>query len=213
MNFFYYRLNISHLGNVNRFHIFREEILNNLPKVKVHPDDLYIYIRGGDAFKIINRPCISYAQPPLCFYKIILNNFKFRKIKIISEDKFNPTLLLLLEQFYHIKYIKNNIKLDISYLANSYNTISAKSSFIVSIIKLNKNLKFLWEYDFYKLSERYLHLHYSVYTFPFKYIIYLMKASEIYKKSMYPFFNTEKQRELIIKERCDNNFYIIPPRT
>ena len=118
----------------------------------------------------------------------------------------------MLYQLYHVKYVKNNIKLDISYLANSYNIISAKSSFIVSIVKLNNNLKFLWEYDFYKLSERYLHLHYSVYTFSFKYIIYLMKASKNYKKLMFPFINSKRQRELMIKENCDDNFYIIPSR-
>jgi hypothetical protein len=43
LTFIYYKLNFSSLGNVNRFYIFREEILNNLPKVKVHPDDL-LYI-------------------------------------------------------------------------------------------------------------------------------------------------------------------------
>ena len=119
MPFFYYKLNFSRLGNVNRFHVFREEILNNLPKVKVHRDDLYIYIRGGDVFQTINKTCPSYAQPPLCFYENVLNKYKFRKIRIISEDKSNPVLILL-EKKFHIKYIKSDIKLDISYLANSY---------------------------------------------------------------------------------------------
>ena len=209
--FFYFQVNFTCLGNINRFHIFREEIINNLPKVNIHPDDLYIYIRGGDIFKILNRSSKSYGQPPLCFYRNVLKKFKFRKIRIISQDKLNP-ILILLKQLYHVKFVKNNIKLDISYLVSSYNIISAKSSFIVSIVKLNNNLKFLWEYDFYKLSERYLQLHYSVYTFSFKYKIYLMKASEKYKKLMFPFINSQRQRELMKKENCDDNFYIIPPR-
>lgn len=209
--FFYYLKNFIPLGNINRFHILKEEILNNLPKVKVHHDDLFIYIRGGDVFQIINRPGFGYAQPPLCFYRNILNKFKFRGIRIISIDKSNPVLTFL-EQFYHAKYAKNDIKLDISYLSNSYNIISAKSSFIISIIKLNNNVKFVWEYDFYLLSERYFHLHYSVYSFSFKYIIYKMKASENYKKFMTPFINSINQRELMIKEKCDDHFYIIPPR-
>jgi hypothetical protein len=211
LDFIYYKLNFSLLGNVNRFHVFREEILNNLPIVKVYPDDLYIYIRGGDAFQIINKPCPGYAQPPLCFYENALNKYKFRKIRIISEDKSNPVLILL-EKNYHIKYIKNDIKLDISYLANSYNIILAKSSFIVSIIKFNNNLKYLWEYDFYTLPDRYLHLHYSVYTFSFKYMIYKMKATESYKQLMSPFINSENQRELMIKEKCYKKFNIVPPR-
>ena len=209
--YFFFQFNFKHLGNVNRFHIFKEEILNNLPKVKIHPNDLYIYIRGGDIFKVTSTEFPTYAQPPLCFYENVLNKFKFREIRIISEDKLNPNLILL-EKFYHIKHIKNNIKIDISYLANSYNIILAISSFIASIIKLNNNLRFAWEYDFYKLSERYYHLHYSVYTFPFKYTIYNMKASKNYKKLMFPFINSEKQRKIMIDEKCDNKFYIIPPR-
>ena len=186
--------------------------MNNLPKVKINHNDLYIYIRGGNIFKVLNAELTTYAQPPFCFYKNILNKFKFRGIRIISEDKSNPALILL-ENYYHIKNIKNNLKIDISYLANSYNIVLAKSSFIINIIKLNKNLKFVWEYDFYKLSERYYHLHHSVYTFPFKYTIYKMEASESYKTLMFPFKNSEKQRELMIKEKCDNNnFYIISPR-
>ena len=136
LDFFYYSLNFTLLGNINRFHVFREEILNNLPIVKVHPDDLYIYLRGGDIFQIINKPGLGYAQPPLCFYENVLSKYKFRNIRIISEDKSNPVLILL-EKYYYIKYIKNDIKIDISYLVNSYNIISAKSSFIVSITKLN----------------------------------------------------------------------------
>ena len=211
LGYFYYKLNFSSLGNIYRFHIFREEIVNNLPKVKLHHDDLYIYLRGGDIFKFFNKSSPSYAQPPLCFYHNVLDKFKFRKIRIISEDKLNP-ILILLEKYYYIKYIKNNLKLDISYLVNSFNIISAKSSFIVTIIKFNNNLKFLWEYDFYKLSERYFHIHYSIYNFPFKYFIYKMEASENYKKLMFPFSNSKIQRKLMIEEICNNNFYIIPPK-
>jgi len=211
LGYLYYKLNFSRLGNIYRFHIFREEIVNNLPKVKVHHDDLYIYLRGGDIFHIINKSSPTYAQPPLCFYHNVLEKFNFRKIRIISEDKLNP-ILILLEKYYYIKYIKNNLKLDISYLVNSFNIISATSSFIVTIIKFNNNLKFLWEYDFYKLSDRYLHFHHSIYNFSFKYFIYKMKASEKYKKLMFPFINSKIQRKLMIEEKCDNNFYIIAPK-
>ena len=33
--FFYFQVNFTCLGNINRFHIFREEIINNLPKVNI----------------------------------------------------------------------------------------------------------------------------------------------------------------------------------
>lgn len=212
IGFFYSSLNFSYLGKVNRFHVFRKSILNNLPKVKVNSDELYIYIRGGDIFRCLNKTNKNYTQPPLCFYKKVLNQFIFKKYTIISEDILNPVIQILLKEFPYIKYNRNNIKLDISYLANSYNIISATSAFILSIIKLNKNLKFLWEYDFYILSERYKHLHYSVYTFSFNYTIYKMNVSEHYKKFMHPFTNSEKQRKIMIEEKCDKNFNLITPR-
>lgn len=82
----------------------------------------------------------------------------------------------------------------------------------MTINKFNHNLKYLWEYDFIKSRIRYLHLHYSVYTFPYNYNIYIMNASEDYKKIMNPFINSEKQRKMMIEEKCDQNFYLIPPR-
>ena len=212
VRFFFYRLNFTDFGKVNRFYVLRKEIINNLPKVKLNFDDLFIYIRGGDIFRILNKSVQHYTQPPLCFYKRILNEFNFRKVTIISEDKFNPVISVLLEEYSYIKYNKNNIKLDISYLVNSYNIVSATSSFILSIFKLNQNLKFVWEYDFYKFIERYLLLHYSVYTFSLNYIIYKMNIHDHYKKLMYPFHNSKDQRNVMIKERCENNFNIILPR-
>ena len=192
--------------------MFRHEILNNLPKVKIKVDDLYIYLRGGDIFTRLNIANPNYIQPPLCFYKKVLSEFIFRKLIIISEDMSNPVISILLKDYPFIKYNKNNIKLDLSYLVNSYNIIYGTSSFLASIIKLNQNLKFLWEYDFYTLSTRYKFLHYSVYTFSFNYTIYKMNTSENYKKLMYPFSNSKKQRKLMIEEICDNIFYLISPK-
>lgn len=211
VNFFYYS-NFKLLERVNKFFLFREEIMKNLPKTKTHPDDLYIYLRGGDIFRTLNKSNPNYPQPPFCFYENILRKFKFRKIIIISEDKLNPSFQKLITKYSYIKFNKNNIKNDISYLVNSYNIVSATSSFLISIIKLNYNLKYLWEFDIYKLSERYLHYHYSVYKFPFNYFVYKMNVSEKYKKIMLPFFNSEIQRKLMLEEKCNNNFYIIPPR-
>ena len=210
--FFFAYLNFTDLGKINRFFVFRKEIINNLPKVEINFNDLYLYIRGGDIFRHINETCQYYYQPPLCFYKRILNQFIFRKVIIISEDKLNPIIPMLLNEYSFIKYNKNNIKLDISYLVNSYNIISAISSFLVSIIKLNQNLKFLWEYDFYETIIRYKFLHYSVYTFSFNYTIYKMNPSENYKKFMYPFLNSAQQRNLMIEEKCENDFQVIPPK-
>jgi len=87
-----------------RIHLFQNEIINNLPILNISKDDLYIHIRSGDIFKsLIHKP---YAQPPLCFYESIFDNFNFSSIYIVSEDKYNPTVNKLITKF------KNIIKSD-----------------------------------------------------------------------------------------------------
>ena len=210
-NWFFYGFKI-HLGYINRLIILKDEILNNLPKIKIHRDDLSIYIRSGDIFSTHNKWIFLYPQPPLCFYENILNTFKFRLVNIISEDNFNPVIPILLKKYSFIKFKRNSIKNDIAYLANSFNLVSAMSSFLISIIKLNDKIKFLWEYDFYTSTEKYRHLHHSVYSFAYNYTIYKMNPSLKYQMFMYPWNNTKEQKEMMIKEECQQNFIIIKPR-
>ena len=191
----------------NQLKIFREQLLNNLPKVVVHPNDLYIYIRSGDIFVYGHR---DYFQPPLCFYIKILDIFKFNKVYIISEDKLNPVISNLISKYSYIKKKRNILKLDISYLINSYNMVAARSTFFSVSIKLNDKLKFLWEYDFYSSSsKKYLNLHYLTYKFPIYYTIYKMKSTINYRKIMIPWINSPKQRKTMIEEKCLNNFEFI----
>jgi hypothetical protein len=206
---FFFFNNFKYSRNIIKLGIFKRQLLNNLPKILIHPDDLYIYIRGGDIFLRFKHAITRYPQPPLCFYMKILEVFKFRKVIIISEDKLNPVIPELLNKYSCIKYKKNSLKLDVSYLANSYNIVGGKSSFLVTAIKFNDKLKNLWEYDFYEVSERFFHLHSSVYKFPFHYKIYSMKPSQSYIKIMFPWLNKLNQRTMMIKEKCKNNFYII----
>ena len=58
-----------------RVDAFKNELLNNLPKIMTHPNDLYIHIRSGDIFKN-PKVTVFYAQPPLCFYQKIVENYK-----------------------------------------------------------------------------------------------------------------------------------------
>jgi hypothetical protein len=64
--------------------------LNKLPKVQVDFNDLFIYNRSVDIFKIDNN---HYAQPPLFLYENIINRYNnFTKIYIIAQDNINPVI-------------------------------------------------------------------------------------------------------------------------
>ena len=200
----------------NRFHVIKNEILNNLPKVKINKNDLYIHIRGGDIFsENATNPgyASSYAQYPLCFYTKIIEGSKFNKIYIISEDKLNPIVDKLLEKYNNTIYNANNtLEEDISYLAHAYNIVGSVSSFIISIIKLNDNLKYFWEYDIYQMIHKIYHLHHSIYEYPRNYTIFRMEPSEIYKQEMYSWTRSEEQITIMLNDKCPNKFKIIPPK-
>ena len=72
----------------------------------------------------INR---LYAQPPLCFYEYIMNNFKFRNIYIISVDDRNPVIKKLLDEFPQIILNINSFENDLSLLVNAYNLVGSVS--------------------------------------------------------------------------------------
>lgn len=95
-----------------RMDILRNEILRNLPKIIIKPNALYIYIRSSYSGLIYNS---CYFQPPLCYYKTILNNFKFKKVNLIAKDKTNKMVDVLLKNFKFIIFKEKTIMKDIAY--------------------------------------------------------------------------------------------------
>lgn len=211
-NFFFsfYNLRVE-----NRLGIVKKEILRNLPKVKVYPNELYIHIRGGDIFKdeaLSPEYSPSYAQFPLCFYNRVIEKNKFQKIIIISEDRLNPIVNILLKKYRNITcHNYNTLAKDISYLSHAYNIVGSISSFITSIIKLNDNLRYFWEYDIYQMEQKLYHFHHSLYDFPRNYTIFRMEPSEQYQKEMYIWKRDESQIKLMLNDKCPKDFKIIFP--
>ena len=194
----------------NKFYIFKNEILKNIPFINANKNDLYIHIRSGDIF-VNPKLGWSYAQPPLCFYETIINNNKFNNIYIISENKLNPVINKLLKKYPNIIYNQNKIELDIAYLAYGYNIVGSLSSFVIDIIKLNDNLRKFWEYDFYHISGKIYHFHHSLYKYKINYTIFYMKPSKNYKENMYIWRGTKKQINIMLRDKCDKKFKIIEP--
>ena len=181
----------------------KNEIKKNLPKININSTDLFIHIRSGDIFKYKSNRFINYAQPPLCFYKSIINYFSFSKIFIISQDKLNPIIDILIDKFPEIIFLNNKLEKDISILLNAYNLVGSISSFFTTLIIINENLKTVWEFDNYRLTEKYLHLHRDIYNYGYNYTIYKMYPSIKYKNEMFPWLNCERQINLMINEKCN----------
>ena len=194
----------------NRFEVFKEEILKNLPKPSININDLYIHIRNGDIYRQ-NNWGNNMAQPPLCFYKKVIEFKNFTNIYIIAENDDYPIIKRLISEYKNVKYKQSPLIEDVSKLVYAYNIVASISSFFVSLIKLNDNLKYCWEYDIYHRVTKFNHLHYSISNFTRKYIIYQMKPSPIYKKIMYKWRRQPEQIDLMINDTCPYGFIIIKP--
>ena len=133
-----------------RIGLIRNEIIRNLNEVNANKEDLYIHIRSGDIFDYAHSP---YAQPPFCFYRKILNNYKFNKVYLIAQDKKSPIIDKILNEYTNVIYKQNGLKEDISYLINAYNIVASISSFLVSIIQLNYNLENLFDYNIVNVKK------------------------------------------------------------
>ena len=186
-----------------RLNIIKNEIKRNLPKLIIDEDDLYIHIRVNNH--------TNYAQPPLCFYKTIINNYNFKNIYIISGIKKSPIINKLISDYSNIICQMNSIEVDLSYLTNAFNLIGSQSSFFEVCVKLNDNLKNLFEYDILKSSEKIFFLHHDFYDYPRKYTIYQMKPSIDYRNKMFVWKMEPKQEQYMLEERCSYNFEIIKP--
>ena len=95
--------NYRNTPHINRIKIIRNEVLNNVPKLNIKENDLYIHIRSGDIFKkTLNR---IYSQPPLCFYKKIINENNYNRTFILSNGRQNPCVNKLLRIYPKARYL------------------------------------------------------------------------------------------------------------
>jgi hypothetical protein len=184
-----------------RMKVFKNELMKNLPKVKTSPKDLYIHIRSGDIYSsyYVHR---SYPQPPLCFYKSILNHNKYRNAYIITENNKSPIIKKLVKEYPQIILNFNSLRNDLAVLINSYNLVGSVSSFVQVCLMLNDNIENYFEYDIYRKLEKFRHLHHDCYKYPRKFNIYKMKPSEYYKGEMYLWVNSPNQIKIMMEENC-----------
>jgi hypothetical protein len=180
-----------------RLRIIKDEIFDNIPKYNANKNDLFIHIRSGDIF--INDFNKYYSQPPLCFYKKIINNFKFDNIYILSNGHENPVVDSLIKTYPKIKFINGPIEKDIAKIINAYNFVMSQSTFAKNLIIFNNNLKNLFVYEL---------LSYTIYI-KRNFTIFRMKPSIKYIQIMkLKWKRTKEQLNLMINENCYNSCLI-----
>ena len=122
--------------------IFKIQIENN--NVIENDNNIYIHFRGGDIFS--SNPHKAYVQPPLSYYKNIINDYD--NTILVCEDKKNPCINELLKQE-NIEYISNTLENDLSILSNVSNLVIGFGTFGFLLYLMNPCLKNLYIPDFF----------------------------------------------------------------
>lgn len=102
---------------------------------------LYFHIRGGDCFS--DHPHTLYVQPPLQYYKQIIQNSDCKKTILVCEDTKNPCIekLLLLND---VTYTSNNIEKDLMILSSVSQLGIGNGTFGLLPYFMNPHLKKLY---------------------------------------------------------------------
>ena len=198
----------------NKIYLFKDEILKNLPEVVTNPDELYIYIKSGDIFMKIDP--LYHVQSPLCFYRQVINNYShnFTNITIVSELDKNIGINKLLMEYPNITFNVIPFKYTFAYLTKAYNIASGNCPLLYFIIRLNDNLRNIWEYDtqndINNLNNENINIDSAIKYIKNKKInYYKMVISKHYKNTQLYSKNTFYKLYLMFNYKCDNNFTLI----
>ena len=130
---------------------------------------------------------------------------------MISKTINNPVLMQLHKEDDSIIFKMNSVENDLAYLTNAYNLVNSVSTFSEGAVKLNDNLRNLWEYDMIRYSEKFVYLNHDFYDYTRKYMIYKMLPSNHYRSEMFSWRMNKNQLQLMIEEKCVSDFIKIEP--
>lgn len=118
--------------------ILNLEYVNN-----VNENSLVINIRSGDMFEK-NTPHSTYFQPPLSFYKYIINHGNYDDIIIVTEkDLKNPCIRGLLKWNKDIILTTPSPEMAASMLLKAKHLVIGTSTFSLMLSLLSRNIKYL----------------------------------------------------------------------
>ena len=112
----------------------------------------------------------------------------------MSDGHENPTVNRLLKLYPKIKYIHGTIEEDASVIIYSYNLVMPISTFSITLVRLNNNLRKMFIFSLINYDFR-----------DENFTIYRMEASQNYLNIIQrKWKNTKEQLNLMINENCSN---------
>lgn len=152
-------LNKARESNHEKVYTLIKDILKLKKTYRSNDNALYLYMRSGDLFgnkctnivdkgtdKTLVNKVDDRAQPPLDFYKHVINSRKWENIYIICEDTSNPNVNELLKTYPNIVYKKNTFEKDIEMILTAVNLTHYHGNLITSLSLFSNNLKNIYSF-------------------------------------------------------------------
>jgi hypothetical protein len=101
--------------------------------VNITDQDIVLHIRSGDIFQF---DAFGYLQPPVYFYKTVLNDYSAKRI-IVSEDCLNPCINWLIQNENCKRVQNSNLINDINIIINAHNVCFGFGTFGIFMLLMN----------------------------------------------------------------------------
>lgn len=115
-------------------------------------DDLVIHIRGGDIFV---KPHYKYVMPPLSYYIKIIESRQFNRIIILSQDRKNPCVNILLKLYPNIEFKLRSLEEDVKIILSATNLVESYGTFTAYLLLFSNNIKNIYKPSYQFNTEPY----------------------------------------------------------
>lgn len=201
MNYFYIDRLKKIYPNFDETIVNQEKVRNILLKYCfdkykfVHSTYLCIHIRSGDIFDKL-FPHGRYIQPPYSFYKMILElkEFSGKPVVLITENKKNPNVRKILENYDNVFWEKNTLKRDQEIILNSKYIVFGYGTFVPQLLYLSYGKKNAIRFQDNKIS---LHNYNDGFS--------KVSSEVIVNNYITHWKNTDEQRNIMLNFNIDMN--------
>ena len=142
------------------------------------------------------------------FYQKIINENNFTNI-YINE---NPIINILLKSYPKIIFDRDSVARAISVILYSYNFVMSVSSFIMTLIPMNKNLQNLYVYQIYNYKLKHFNCTIHKMIPSYRYTKLMKHKWQISQEQYYIYYIFIKCF-MIVHEQCINTSFIILNQT
>lgn len=136
-------LDNSEIRLKERREILQRYILPNCRLPSLAPIEcLVIHMRGGDILGQSPPPHPHYVQPPLSFYKRVIEDCPVKKIIILTESIPNPCAKLIADSYDNCTIQSSKLVNDVStFLQATYVCFNIKGTFGITLALMSPNIK------------------------------------------------------------------------